>query len=189
MIETWLNPNRRILTVALVLPLAMAVSGVLLVGLCAGPGYRSGGLCLLLFSALLGSWFIRNMFVPRLGYQRGFLLVRLGGAAPVAVPIQSVECFFLGRENLAHSGIAGLKSKVSSVVIRLDETAKDWKTRKIKSRLGSWEEGYIVVRGTWCEPIKDQLVASLNERLRQAHQECGQQQFVDCGVSERIAQK
>jgi hypothetical protein len=189
MIETWLNPNRRILTVALLLPLAMAVCGALLVGTRTGPGYRSGGLCLLLFSALLGSWFIRNMFLPRLGYQRGSLLLRLGGAVPVAVPIQCVECFFLGRANLAHSGIAGLESKVSSVMIRLDETAKDWKMRKIKSRLGSWEEGYIVVRGTWCEPINDQLVASLNKRLRQAHQKCGQQQFVDCGLHERSAQK
>ena len=36
-------------------------------------------------------------------------------------------------------------------------------------RLGSWEHGYIVVRGTWCEPINREVIKGLNKRLVAAH--------------------
>ena len=170
--EIWLKPNRRILALALVVPLAAAVCGMLLLLAAAGSRYWPWGMSVLLISPLLGLWIIRKMFLPRLGYRKGSLLVFLSRDSPVAVPVDLVECFCLSHADTVFTGIAGHEAQISAIIIRLDQTAKTFSSRKTRAGLGTWENGTITIRGTWCEPMSHRVVASLNAKLRQAHAEC-----------------
>jgi hypothetical protein len=49
--------------------------------------------------------------------------------------------------------------------VRLAESAQDWKHRDVRPAFGHWCEGYITIRGSWCEPINEGLMKRLNQRL------------------------
>nr|MCS5632665.1 hypothetical protein [Pirellulaceae bacterium] len=66
-----------------------------------------------------------------------------------------------------------------NVVVRLAERADQFQQHPVKPSLGSWEEGYIVVRGTWSEPINKDLFRRLNRRLIDIHRR--QNQSVENG--------
>jgi hypothetical protein len=180
MSETWLKPNRRILTAALALPLAAALFGGWL--LAAGGRWSFwSGFVLLVAAGLSAGWLIRKMFCPRLAYRRGQLFVGLSGGDPIGIPIELVECFFLGRAETVLSGKAGLESRALAIVIRLSEVATDYQSQPLKSSLGVWKDGYITVRGTWCEPISGPLVVSLNESLSRVQRLSESQQQLASG--------
>lgn len=136
-------------------------------------------LTLLLCTYLIGlsAWLL---FRPRLAYRDGQLLVYLRMGGPIAVPIEVVECFFLGQGPALLPptvDVAG-RAETATVVVRLAEAAQSWKQREVRPALGQWCEGYITIRGTWCEPINGALVKKLNERLVSAHREvrqCGKE--------------
>lgn len=62
-------------------------------------------------------------------------------------------------------------SESRNIVIRLAERATDYHERKVKPIFGSWQEGYIVVRGTWTEPIDKETLRFLNKSLVAAHRQ------------------
>jgi len=107
---------------------------------------------------------------PRLAYSDGYLVVFLGTLGPLHVPIELVECFFLGYGPSLIPLIGG-KLQTSTIVVRLAESAKEWKHRDVSRQLGHWCDGYIVIRGTWCEPISAELVQRLNARLVEVHRQ------------------
>ncbi len=122
---------------------------------------------------LLGSaGFLSTLWVarrPRLGYYRGELLVYLQAGKPIHVPIDVVEVFFLGqgpvagkdpRNRGANAGIAA-----ANVVVRLSEAATEWHRRDVNVVLGVWQEGYITLRGLWCEPLNGDVLQRMNRRL------------------------
>jgi hypothetical protein len=37
----------------------------------------------------------------------------------------------------------------------------------VKPAFGNWSEGYVTVRGTWCEPLDSEVVRRLNRRLKE----------------------
>ena len=45
------------------------------------------------------------------------------------------------------------------------DRAEAWHRQEVKPGLGKWCEGYITIRGTWCEPLSVGLVNRLNQRL------------------------
>jgi hypothetical protein len=56
----------------------------------------------------------------------------------------------------------------------LAESADQWKQVPVQSSLGQWCDGYIIIRGTWCEPLSGELVNQLNERLVRVQRETRQ---------------
>jgi hypothetical protein len=173
--EVWLRPNRRILSVGIFV-LALSLAGT--IALIATSqhvaittvGYTIGVLILwLVFLA------IRNIARPRLAYKDGCLLVYLGSAQPHCVPIELVECFFLGQgpSLLPAPTLAGESESPDSatVVVRLAESAEDWKHVEVRPTLGQWCDGYITIRGTWCEPINADRMKQLNHRLVETHRQ------------------
>ena len=62
-------------------------------------------------------------------------------------------------------------SESRNIVIRLAERATDYHERKVKPIFGSWEDGYIVIRGTWTEPINKETFRFLNQSLVAAHRQ------------------
>jgi hypothetical protein len=110
------------------------------------------------------------MFQPRLSYANERLDVRLRPGPPIQVPIDVVECFFLGQGPalLPLSGRDKVE-ETSTIVIRLAESAEQWKHFDVNPALGLWCDGYITIRGTWCEPITNELLKRLNDNLISAH--------------------
>jgi hypothetical protein len=172
-LEIWLRPNRRILLVATVAPALLVLLGLVVAlnvfgsappmarVIAAALAVLGGGLLAVL------AWFFRQ---PRLTYDGRHLHVNLRAAKPIAVPIELVECFFLGAGFRRLPGKTGREVQMSQLRIRLAERATEWAQFDVKPALGAWCGGYITIHGAWCEPLDIELVHRLNARLAAAHE-------------------
>jgi hypothetical protein len=96
------------------------------------------------------------------------LRVRLALFRTQDVPLDVVECFFLGSQPLEQPGSVPddlPTHRVGTLVVRLAERAVEWHERPTMSEWGTWKEGAIVCDGRWCEPLSADLVRSLTQRL------------------------
>src|SRR5438046_420463 len=116
--EIWLRPNRRALYVGMVPPAALAIAGLTLA---LGPwkiaGWMQGigwGLAVLggLLVALL-AWQARQ---PRLAYGAGTILVYLRSGPPIRLPVEVVECVFLGSGRTQLAGTSSRELKTANLV-------------------------------------------------------------------------
>jgi hypothetical protein len=183
--EVWLRTNRRALALGMILPALLVLGGVWLivldrlqgVGLWAsvvGGIVTLGGLGL---AAQLLYW----MRLPRLAYASGHLLVYLDSSDPIRVPIDVVECFFIGQGASQLPKLEGQEPETANVIVRLAEAASEWKHRDVRPSLGHWCESYITINGAWCEPLGGEAIKRLNARLVQVHRE------LRAGRAERLA--
>lgn len=108
---------------------------------------------------------------PRLAYGDGTLFVYADQREPEHVPIDIVEVFFLGQGPSELPKIKGREPETQNVIIRLAESATEWKHRDMKPAIGMWCEGYITIRGSWCEPITPEIMRQLNHRLIEIQRE------------------
>lgn len=169
----WLKGNRRagtLLAIPLLVVLASAVATTYSAWGTSWKWLGVGAGALSLIGLGLVIWYIR---LPRIASQGGNLLLYLRGWAPLPVPLDVVECFFLGQgaSMLPRplEGKQGEASETSTVVVRLAESAKEWHHRDVRGFLGQWCEGYITVRGTWCEPLNAEVMGRLNRLLVEEH--------------------
>lgn len=171
--EVWLRPNRRALLANLILPGLLLAAGVpLLLGWPSGAAAaRIGGGVLVLFSAAIAANLMRQLRSPRLAFEDGHLVVFLGTPRPIRVPVDLVECFFRGQGPALLAGDDDDETETANVIVRLAEAAPEWHHQSVSRSLGHWCEGYITIRGTWCEPINRELIGRLNSRLVHVHRE------------------
>jgi hypothetical protein len=54
-----------------------------------------------------------------------------------------------------------------NLVARLSQKAPEWEKVDVKPAIGRWCEGYVTIRGMWCEPLNGEVVRRLNRRLRE----------------------
>ena len=94
------------------------------------------------------------------------------GIFPIRVPIEVVECFFLGQ-GPADIPAADSELQATNVIVRLAEVATQWHRVRVTRSLGHWCDGYITVRGMWCEPLDVKLVNRMNKRLAEAKKQRG----------------
>jgi len=178
-LETWVKPNRRILAAGLCGLLATTALGLTFVVL--RWGHANAGLWDIgLGSALAGSSALGAALLlwqacrPRIGYAAGKLHVFLRYTSAIEVPIELVECFLLGQLPAELPHLPGdsvtAEADTMTLVIRLRETATEWEKLEVDPALGSWCGGYIVVRGTWSEPLTIPLAHRLNARLHEVQQ-------------------
>jgi hypothetical protein len=166
--QTLLKPNRRALAIGGLTPALVAIVclGVMFVSrpdsTLGVVGFAVGGLFLVFSLAMLIGLAIMA-FVPRVALTPDHMLVYLRGYQPYRVPLEVVECFFQGQGTAALKTPAEARS--TNVVVRLAERARDWHNRPVKRSLGEWKDGYITIRGTWCEPITETKLRSLNSDL------------------------
>jgi hypothetical protein len=97
------------------------------------------------------------------------VLFFLQARGPVSVPLAVVEGFLLGQGPAQLPGERRSADQVANVVVRLAEKAEQWRHVDVKRSLGHWCDGYITIRGTWCEPLDESVVNGLNRRLAAAH--------------------
>jgi len=99
------------------------------------------------------------------------LRVRLALFRSQDVPLDVVECFFLGSHPLEQPGTVPddlPTHRVGTLVVRLAERAVEWHERLTMSEWGTWHDGAIVCDGRWCEPLSADLVRTLTRRLVEA---------------------
>jgi hypothetical protein len=175
--EIWVRANTRVLWFAFGLVATSALMFIVAAVLSAGDGYyltlRVASIIaavLLGFTLLIMLYLIRQ---PRLAFDNGQLVVNLKPVDSIRVPVEFVECFFLGQgpSMLKQSSVNKGSAETSTIVVRLAEAAKEWHEREVAPQLGQWCDGYIVIRGTWSEPITPELMARLNSRLVEVHRE------------------
>ena len=168
--ETWLKANRRVLLLGMIPPIVLVAVG--LIPLAAMPSaerwIRYAAVGAAVVGLLLLALIEIQMRLPRLAYCDGELFVYLAGGGPLRVPIEIVQCFFLGSGAGQIPGSRGSRIGVRNLTMRLDEKATDYHHRNAKPALGRWEDGYIVIHGAWCEPLDLALVGRLNTRLAAA---------------------
>jgi hypothetical protein len=180
MTEIWIKPNRRALLFGLGIPLLLLCVGGLTIAVAYNSGFRTllmvVGVALLALAGLSLITVWQLLLQPRVGYQHGKIQIYLEGTQPVEIPVEIVECFFRGQAEGMLRDANGRDAEVSTVIIRLAEAAKEWHHRDVKPDLGMWCEGYITIRGTWCEPITPELMKRLNQRLIEEHRQHKQKQ-------------
>lgn len=165
MTEVWLHPNRRILLLTLIPIALVAMLGVLLLLTTSSGALRViGGLCVAAAVGLILG-LVGELRKPRIAYRDGQVLFFLRAGAPVAVPRNFVEAFFLGQ------GEAGIplqslgSAETVNLVARISQQAPEWQQIEVKPALGRWCDGYVTIRGTWCEPLTSEVIRRLNHRL------------------------
>jgi hypothetical protein len=173
--EVWLRTNRRALAMGILLPGMLAAGLLALLAVCV---YSDQHWLLCLVLAVVGAaplWVMGEllyaMLQPRLAYDDGELLVYLEPTRPTRVPIDIVEVFFLGQGPSELPKLRGREPETQNVVIRLADSAPEWKHRDVKPTFGHWCEGYITIRGSWCEPITRGVMQRLNQRLVEVQRE------------------
>lgn len=185
MTQRWINTNRRALTLGMAVPLLLgSITWSALLWSVLAERHWSFQLVLVLVAAA-PLWMLGELLYaltrPRLAYEEGELLVYLEPVRPTRIPIDIVEVFFLGQGPGVLPPLRGREPETQNVIIRLAESAKDWKHRDVRPSLGQWCEGYITLRGSWCEPITPGLMRQLNQRLADVHR---QRKAALCGASE-----
>jgi len=172
--KIWLHPNRRIITLSMLLPcLLLVIGGVLLTAFrleqLPSPFAWWCGVILVTGGGLLQLALLRTICLPRLAYDEPNLLVYLKSTAPVRLPIDVVECFFEGQApSMVGELDATADTRAKAIVIRLAEAAQEWRKVDVNPVLGRWCDGYITIHGTWCEPLDRDLIVELNNQLVQS---------------------
>jgi hypothetical protein len=171
--EIWLRPNRRAIWFGCVPPVVAGMLGVWLAmnGSDARGVWRWTGVALIVFAAGIIITLLRQLNRPRIAYHDGQVLFYLSDSRPIGVPVLIVEAFFLGQGPAALPAGIQQNSETVNLVARLSQRATDWARRDVKSALGSWCDGYVTIRGTWCEPLGNDVVRRLNRRLKEVQAE------------------
>lgn len=171
MTEVWLHPNRRVLLLAMFPALALGVLGGLLVRETESSLIHILGMMGLAISLMMIVGLVRQLASPRIAYRQGHVLFYLKSARPFEVPVKTVEAFFQGQGPAHLPSDKQYQTKSVNLVARLSQKFPDWQHREVKPALGSWDEGYVTIRGTWCEPITLEVIRRLNRRLKEVSTE------------------
>jgi hypothetical protein len=168
--ETWLRPNRRAIWFGCLPPLVFSALGAWMMVRATDQSsswYRWVGAVLAAFGIGMIVMMLRQLRRPRIAYGDGKVLFYLQSGSPIAVPVDIVEAFFLGQGPAIFTGAAQSEHETINLVTRLSQRETEWARREVKPALGRWCDGYVTVRGTWCEPLVPELVRRLNRRLKE----------------------
>jgi hypothetical protein len=174
--ETWLKPNRRAIWFACVPPAVLGAVGLWMA--LASPEsdrylWRGIGAFLMIAAATVIGMLMRQLFRPRIAYRDGHVLFYLRAGQPFEVPAQFVEAFFLGQGPAELPGSIGKREATVNLVARLSQRQTEWAQQLVKPALGRWCDGYVTIRGAWCEPLGSDLIRRLNRRLKEVKTDSG----------------
>jgi len=182
--EIWLRGNLR--PVAWLAALAAVIAGVLCVTVAVAAASLSYSLLVATFSCVAGA--VIGMLAsaaarPRLERVDNCLRVRLSPTTVEDVPLEAVECFFQGSNPIARSGEPTCGNhaafRVNTLVMRLAERFADYSKRPTFTPWGTWDDGYVVFDGRWCEPLSADLAKQLSRRLIDAKRSLAEEQASD----------
>lgn len=128
--------------------------------------------CMLLLAFVAWqSW--RFTCTPRAAIEGGELLLYVRSLSkPVRLPLEAVEVFFMGQGAVSGDEPGHPRDYrghvAANVVVRLAESEVAWHRRSVNPWLAVWADGYVTLRGLWCENIDQQVLSSMNSSLIQA---------------------
>jgi hypothetical protein len=173
--EVWLHSNRRALAVGMIVPGLWLIAALAALGISLSTGQSWWIAALAAVLSLPPLWMLGGlayaMTLPRLACERNHLRVYADAYRPTRVPIEIVEVFFLGQGPSPLPKLAGRRPETQNIVVRLAESATQWREREVRPAIGQWCGGYITLRGSWCEPITRELMQRLNHRLAELQRE------------------
>ncbi len=173
--ETWLHPNRRAILFGCVPPAIIAAIGVAMVVGTVGETashWRWLGWATILVGVALIAMLLRQIIRPRVAFQNGEVLFYLRSGPPIAVPVEFVEAFFAGL-GPAHLPAVTNQPKTVNLMARLSQRHTEWAHLAVKPALGNWDDGYVTIRGSWCEPLTGEIIRKLNHRLKEVKDNIG----------------
>src|SRR4029078_12046080 len=106
----------------------------------------------------------------RIAFGDGKVLFYVRIGSPIAVPVDIVESFFFGQ-GPAHLPAMPKQPQTVNSIARLSQRHTEWASQKVQPSLGSWCDGYVTIRGTWCEPLNSELIRRINRRLKEVKDE------------------
>jgi hypothetical protein len=172
--ETWLKPNRRAILFGCLLPLIMTVAGACLAlahhSDPEGSALRWIGYSLVVAGPAVISLLLIQLRHPRIAFRDGKVLFFVRVGQPIAVPVDIVESFFFGQ-GPAHLPAVTKQPNTVNLIARLSQRHTEWASQKVRPALGSWCDGYVTIRGTWCEPLNSELIRRINRRLKEVKDE------------------
>lgn len=171
--ETWLRPNRRAILFGCVPPLIVAALGTWLtfaLGESTGNLWHWLGIVLLVASAAMIGIMLGQLRHPRVAFENGMVLFYLRAGQPIAVPVGIVESFFFGQ-GPAHLPAVSNQPQTVNLIARLSQRHTEWASQNVRPSLASWCDGYVSIRGTWCEPLNSELIRRINRRLKEVKDE------------------
>jgi hypothetical protein len=167
--ETWLRPNRRAILFGCIPPIAVAAVGAwfaLRSGSSASPaGYALPWIAIVCGVAVT-SILIMHLRRPRIAFQNGHVLFYLRSGSALAVPVDVVEAFFAGQ-GPAHLPVVSKQPQTVNLIARLSRRHPEWAEQQVKPALGKWSDGYVTIRGSWCEPLDSEVIRRINRRLKE----------------------
>jgi hypothetical protein len=169
MLETWLRTNRRAILLGCVPPLVAAAIGaglVFAIGEAAANFWRYLGWALITASLSMIAIMLTQLRHPRIAFRDGKVLFYLRIGPPIAVPVEIVESFFFGQ-GPAHLPTLTKQPNTVNLIARLSQRHTEWASQKVRPALAKWAEGYVTIRGTWCEPLNSELIRRINRRLKE----------------------
>lgn len=168
-----LHSNRRIATLGLCVSLVLALMSLALVIGEQASWLRGMGLVILMISVCLGimAWMFRT--APRVALSDTELHVYVRSLRrPFRIPLDVVEVFFMGQGAVSGDEPGHprdySKAVAANVIVRLAESQSSWHGRDVNIWLAVWAEGYITLRGLWCENIDQELLKTMNSALAAA---------------------
>jgi hypothetical protein len=165
--ETWLKSNRRAILFGCIPPLLLAAIGAWLGFLPnVSSGWRWLGIVMIIVSLCFIGTMVMQLRRPRIAYRDQSVLFYLRSGPPIAAPVEIVEAFFAGQGPAHLPGLARQPQAVN-LIARLSQRHTEWARRDVKPALGNWCEGYVTIRGAWCEPLDGELIRKLNRRLKE----------------------
>jgi hypothetical protein len=173
--ETWLKPNRRAILFGCLPPLVLTVVGACLAFAHSDSESKSGALRWIgYFGIVTGPAVIGLLLTqlrnPRIAFRDGKVLFFVRVGQPIAVPVDIVESFFFGQ-GPAHLPAMTKQPNTVNLIARLSQRHTKWASQKVRPALGSWCDGYVTIRGTWCEPLNSDVIRRINRRLKEVKEE------------------
>lgn len=170
--EVWLRTNHRALLFGCVPPVLLAVVGMWMAWPweVSGVAWRATGVIAVVCGLGTIALLLRQVVRPRIAYENSHVLFYLRSGSPIAVPVEFVEAFLVGQGPAHVPGISE-QSKTMNLVARLSQRQSEWAQRAVKPAIGNWSDGYITIRGAWCEPLSNEVVRGLNRRLKEVKEQ------------------
>lgn len=169
--ETWLHPNRRAILFGCVPPLIVTLfCAWLATSATFGPIGRWIGTVGFVLGVVLSGVIIFQLRRPRIAFENGHVLFNMRNGPPIGVPVEVVEAFFAGQ-GPAHLPLVNKQPQTVNLVARLARRNTEWASHPVREALGSWDDSYVIIRGSWCEPLDGELIRKLNRRLKEVKEQ------------------
>jgi len=165
-VEVWLHPNRRALTCGLIAACGTATAATVAAALVASPALRTAAAAVAALAAAVAAGLLRGFCLPRIAWDGRYVLFRVKPGPPAAIPLPAVEAFFLGQ-GPATAPLAGRSAETVNLVARISQKFPEYARGPVRPALAGWCDGYLTIRGAWCEPLTAEVVRRLNRRLRE----------------------